>query len=155
MLYAATNNRLPLRPWDKENRALCVEPLKESETTVARYFTLPVVQYVGSDTCCGCGFPNQSLIGDQWTGDPDSEEPDPDGMGNLHALAKLIEESGENSIELYGIWLSKDEDFKKELIGVEAISFETILRPTFQFKERYLYKVNLANPATSELAAKS
>jgi hypothetical protein len=119
-----------------------VESLREEHAPVARHFTLPEVQYIGSDTGCGCGFPNRSLIGDQWTGDPESEEADPEAIANLQALAALLEESGEKKIELYGIWLSTKEDFERDAIGEEGISLFTILEPSFQFKERHLYKVS-------------
>src|SRR5580704_2297859 len=126
MLYAATSNPLPRRPLDKDNRALWVRSLDEEEAPLARHFTLPEVQYIGSDTGCGCGFPNRSLIGDQWTGDPESEEPEPEGTANLQALAKLLEECGEENIELYGIWLSTNEDFNRAAIGEERVLLDTI-----------------------------
>ena len=119
MLYAATGNPLPRRPLVNENRALWVRSLKEEEAPLARHFTLPEIQYIGSDTGCGCGFPNRSWVMEQWTGEPENEEPEPEGTANLQALATLLEECGEKNIELYGIWLGRDGDFTKEALREE------------------------------------
>jgi hypothetical protein len=125
-----------------------VRSLKEEEAPLARHFTLPEIQYIGSDTGCGCGFPNRSWVMEQWTGEPENEEPEPEGTANLQALATLLEECGEKNIELYGIWLGRDGDFTKEALREERISLATILQPRFSFKERYLYRVNLEKPAS-------
>ena len=148
MLYAATSNPLPRRPLVKESRALWVRSLKEEEAPLASHFTLPEAQYIGSDTGCGCGFPNRSLVGDQWTGDPECEEPEPEGTANLQALETLLEGCGEKNIELYGIWLSTNEDFKRAALGEEQFLLSKILETSFQFKERHLYRVSLEKPAS-------
>ncbi len=58
---------------------------------------------------------------------------------------KLLKDSGEEVVELYGIWLS---DWKKDPLSPEVyredIALAKILEPTFRFKERGLYRVNCA-----------
>ena len=102
------------------------------------------MQYIGSTSRCGCDFPHATLQNGEW---PEIEyleyvEQDSERVainkGNREALVDLLRESGDNVVELYGIW---DGDFVEAPKVQESIVAETILDSGFLFKERGVYRV--------------
>jgi hypothetical protein len=57
---------------------------------------------------------------------------------NREALVDLLRESGDEVVELYGVW---DGDFVEAPKVQESIAAETILDSGFLFKERGFYRV--------------
>lgn len=94
------------------------------------------MQYIGSTSRCGCDFPHATLQNGEW---PEIEyleyvEQDAERVainkGNREALVELLRESGDNVVELYGIW---DGDFVEAPKVQENIAAETILDSGFIF----------------------
>jgi hypothetical protein len=145
MLYAGTRKALPRREWNREAPDVCVESLGESDANIVGHFTQPEVQCVGSTSGCGCDFPHTTLYSDVVEIDPEWEASERFNRGRL---VRLLRESGEEMVELYGIWLS---DWKKDPLSPEVfredIPLAKILEPTFRFKERGFYRVNCSQIA--------
>lgn len=59
---------------------------------------------------------------------------------NRQGLIELLRESGERTIELYGVW---DGDFTESTKVQERINVQRILDPDFFFKERGFYTVSI------------
>lgn len=142
MLYAGTSKALPRREWNGDSPNVCVKSLGETDASIAGHFTLPEVQSVGSTSGCGCDFPHTTLYSEVVEIDPELEATE---RFNREQLVRLLRESGEEMVELYGIWLS---DWKKDPLSPEVlredIPLTKILEPTFRFKERGFYRVNCA-----------
>lgn len=145
MLYAGTSKPLPRKEWNRDAPDVCVKSLGETDANIAGHFTRPEVQYVGSTSDCGCDFPHTSLYSEVVETDPEREASE---RFNRERLATLLRETGEEMIELYGIWLS---DWKKDPllpeVSREDIPLAKILEPTFCFKERAFYRVNCGQNA--------
>jgi hypothetical protein len=145
MLYAGTNKPLPRKKWNRDAPDLCVKSLDGNDADVASHFTRPEVQNIGSTSGCGCDFPYVTLTRGKWVGYSDVEVDDPDWEAserfNREALVKLLKGSGEEVVELYGIWLSDGGDISSSENFREEIPLARILQPTFRFKERGFYRV--------------
>ena len=124
---------------------MSVESLTDWDSPVKVHFSSPEVQYIGSTSSCGCDFPHAMFQNFGW---PEIEfqeyverEPERTSTGkyNKEALVDLLRVSGDRVVELYGIW---DGDFAEPPEVQESIAAETILDPTFRFKERGFYKVS-------------
>jgi len=80
----------------------------------------------------------------EWVGYPDVVVDDPEWevseRQNREALVALLRESGEKTVDLYGIWYG---DFTTPANVREEIPFTRILEPDFRFKERGFYTVSL------------
>jgi len=143
MLYAGTDKPLARREWDKDSPLeLGVWSLRGDEELIRPHFSKPEVQNVGSDTCCGCGFPSIMLNKSDWPWwdgclKPDQIESDRE---NREALVGLLRSSGEKSVELYGIWSDKCAEEPK---AVEEISLDQMLDSSFRFKEQCFYRVSI------------
>jgi hypothetical protein len=144
VLYAGTSNPLSRKKWQKDAPGLSVESLTERDAPIKAHFRSPEVQYIGSTSRCGCDFPHATLQKGEW---PEIEylehlERDAERVainkGNREALVELLRESGDNVVELYGIW---DGDFVEAPKVQENIAVETILDSGFLFKERGFYRV--------------
>ena len=137
VLYAGTSKPLPR-----------IESLTERDAPIKAYFKSLEVQYIGSTSGCGCDFPHATLQNGEWPEiayleylERDAERVASDKR-NREALVALLRESGENVIELYGVW---DGDFAEAPNSQESIAAETILDSTFLFKERGFYRIDLIN----------
>ncbi len=143
-LYAGTTNPLPRKEWDKDARGLSVNSLVERDAHIIRHFNRREVQYIGSTSGCGCDFPHVTLTRGEWVGYPAVVVDDPAWEAservNREALVALLRESGEKTVDLYGIW---DGDFAKPVNVREEIPLSRILEPNFRFKERGFYTVSL------------
>ena len=143
MLFAGTDKALPLREWSKAAPDIWVRSLVADEAQIKIHFQKPVVQYVGSTASCGCDFPHWILFnGEVPTDGFDGREQDQkeDNCENARRLAKLLHESGEPTLELYGVW---DGNWSKPPIAVKEITLEDIISPTFLFGEQVFYRVKV------------
>lgn len=133
--------------WKREAPDLCVNALNELDAAIASHFTLPEVQNLGSTSRCGCDFPHVTLTRGEWIGYVDVEVNDPEleasDRFNREALVDLLKKSGENLVELYGVWLDNDMPLSKPVNYREEMPVSQILEPTFCFKERGFYRVIL------------
>jgi hypothetical protein len=142
VLYAGTIKPLPRRTWLKEHPALSIASLTEREAPIKQHFSNPEVQYVGSTSGCGCDFPNLNLYKGEWPlfeVEQDGER-EASNRHNREALVDLLRESGEKTIELYGVW---DGDFAKAPKAREEVPLQRILDSDFYFKEQGFYTVSL------------
>jgi len=142
VLYVGTASPLPLRPWRQEAPALSVKEMSADKQAIKAHFTSHVVQYVGSTSGCGCDFPH--VLTDTWRSPMFQlellPETDASGHSNAQELVKLLRDSGEKSIEVYGVW---DGDFTEAPEARESISLSSIVGPHFRFKEKGFYTVQV------------
>jgi hypothetical protein len=145
MLYAGTTKALPLKDWNKDIPGLGVRALKENEADI--HFSLPEVQNIGSTSNCGCDFRHLILTRGEWSGYSEVEVGDPEWEAserfNREALVALLQGSGEERFELYGLWLYDGIDFSRPENIRQEIALANILEPAFRFKERGLYRVRV------------
>ena len=142
VLYIGTASPLPLRPWRKEAPALSVNKTSANALAIKAHFTSRVVQYVGSTSGCGCDFPH--VLTDTWRSPMFQLEAFPETDASEHSnaqeLVKLLQASGEKTVEVYGVW---DGDFTEAPEARESISLSSILDPHFRFKEKGFYTVQV------------
>ena len=147
VLYAGTTKPIPRSEFDEDAPNLSVKSLTEHDAPIKAHFSKPEIQYIGSTSCCGCDFPHSILQNGGW---PNFEGPDPDAerdasrRRNMESLAALLRTTGEDAVELYGVW---DGHFAASPKARESVSFEKLLDPGFHFKERGFYRVSLENNA--------
>jgi hypothetical protein len=143
MLFAGTDRPLARREWDKDAPLkLGVCSLRGDEELIRPHFSKPEVQNVGSDTCCGCGFPSiprQNGEWPWWDGCLDADQIE-DERKNREALVGLLRASGETSVELCGIWYDK---CAGEPQAMDEISLDQMLDSSFRFKEQCFYRVRI------------
>ena len=143
-LYAGTTNPLPRKAWDKDVRGLSIKSIGERDADIVKHFSRREVQYIGSTSGCGCDFPHVTLTRGEWVGYLDIVVDDPEWEAservNREALLALLRESGEKTVDLYGIL---DGEFEKPVNIREEIPITRILEPDFRFKERGFYTVSL------------
>src|SRR5690606_30128500 len=109
VLYIATQQPLPIIPWDGNTRGIHTEILSEYDQDVRLHFSDPHVLYVGSDTCCGCGFRNASCQNGRWPEEewrPDDDVSHLEAQPNHERLVEFISAHlpENSSFELYGVW---------------------------------------------------
>ena len=124
-------------------RDISVRLLTEREVSIKAHFKSVEVQYIGSTTGCGCDFPNVIYQNGGWPlygEDELDEEQDASEGFNREALVALLQATGEEAIELYGIWAK---NFIEEPKIYEEIPLGNILGSNFYFKERGFYRVIL------------
>jgi alpha-D-ribose 1-methylphosphonate 5-triphosphate synthase subunit PhnL len=143
-LYAGTTNPLPRKAWNKDVRGLSVNSVGERDADIVKHFSRREVQHIGSTSGCGCDFPHVTLTRGEWVGYLDVVVDEPGWEAservNREALVSLLRESGEKTVDLYGIW---DGEFEKPVNIREEIPLTRILEPYFRFKERGFYTVSL------------
>jgi hypothetical protein len=140
MLYAGTSNAIPRREWQKSAPNISVVSLTEHDAPIKVHFKSLEIQCIGSTSGCGCDFPHVLLQNGEWpTFDSDDAERVATFAQNRNALAALLRNTADETIELYGLWWG---DFAKEPLAYEDIPFLRILEPDFLFRERVLYRVS-------------
>jgi hypothetical protein len=120
-----------------------VTDLSEREVAIKAHFSSPEVQYIGSTSKCGCDFPHQIIQNSQLWPELDAgkfPKRDADASLNCKGLIELLQSSGENSVELYGVW---DGNFMESPQTREVISAERLLDPHFYFKEQGFYTLQI------------
>lgn len=147
MLYAGTTTPIPRAGLNEGALRLPVESLAEGDAPVKAVFSKPEVQYIGSTSGCGCGFPRMQLLPDgEWAtvgynGYPDpNREQDAGEHSDMEALVELLRTTGEEMVELYGFWAG---DASEAPRARENASLDSLLDPDFHFKERGFYRVSL------------
>ncbi len=143
VLYTGTSRPIARKEWTKDAPDLCVKQLSEREKAVAAHFSKPQVQHIGSTSGCGCDFPHALLQNGEWPwfdfGQVDDEQAARDRY-NRQALVDLLRQTGEASVELYGVW---DGNTTRPVLVAEEIRLDEILSPAFRFKEQGFYTVSL------------
>jgi len=143
VLYAETSKPIPRKQWNADAPDISVTDLTERESPIRSHFGTPEVQCIGSTSQCGCDFPHVMFQNGHWPwfddDDPETEESE---RRNREGLVTLIRSTGENTVELYGVWLG-DFDFNTPPAVREEISLDVILSRDFRFKVRGFYVVHL------------
>jgi hypothetical protein len=120
-----------------------VQPIRDEEAAIRAHFSTAEVQHIGSTSCCGCDFPNLIYQNGGWPApfeeELTSEQLESDRF-NRDSLAALLESSGEEFVELYGLWAG---GFAEEPRIREEISINAIRSGDFHFKQRGFYRVTL------------
>ena len=117
VLYIASDVRLPLVPFNKDNPAFNVTELPDRATAVRQRFSKPYVYEMGSHTGCGCGFQHGfSLVSGQYF--PDTESPPGEvqaGRESRRQLALYLRNAlaAQESIQLFACWAG-DEGLEAE-----------------------------------------
>lgn len=145
VLYAGTSRAMRPIEWREDAPDLSVHALSDHESPIAAHFSKPEVQYIGSTSGCGCDFPYVMLpIGEGPSSDDDEGDPESSAIHrrNREGLVALLQATGEQSVELYGVW---DGDFRKQPVSREELSLETLLESKFWFKEQGFYVVRIAS----------
>jgi hypothetical protein len=147
VLYAGTTKPLQRRTWQKEAPDLSIASLTERDAPIKGHFSNSEVQYVGSTSGCGCDFPCVNLHKGEWPIFEVGSDPERDASDryNRKALVALLQESGDKTVELYGVW---DGDFAKTPRVIEEISLQRILDSDFRFKEQGFYRVRVKDGST-------
>ena len=108
MLYIASEDQLPLVPFDKDNPAFNVSELPERAIAVRQRFSKSYVYELGSHTGCGCGFQyGYSLVSGQYF--PDTESPPAEAQAGLESRRRLAlylrnALAAQESIQLFACW---------------------------------------------------
>lgn len=149
LLYAGTTKPIPRNEWREGAVTLPVESLAEHDAPIRAHFGNPEVQYIGSTSGCGCDFPHLLMQNGGWPFLKDPRrgaERDASDRHNMEALVALLRTTGEETVELYGVW---DGNFANTPRAREDVSLENLLVADFHFKEGGFYRVSLE----SELSA--
>jgi hypothetical protein len=139
---------MPRNEWRDDAPNLTVQALTERESPITTHFSKPEVQYIGSTSGCGCYFPHVMFQNGEWPWFEDEDEDELDRQTkatenrNRESLVTLLRQSGESSIELYGVW-DGDFDFGTPPAAHEEVCLEAILDPTFRFKDQAFYTVRV------------
>jgi hypothetical protein len=140
---------MPRKEWRNDVPDLSVKALTERESPVTTHFSKPEMQCIGSTSDCGCDFPYMMFQNGEWPWFEDEDDDELDRQTkateqyNREGLVKLLRQTGEPSVELYGVW-DGDFDFRTPPAAREQIHLEAILDPAFRFKEQGFYVVRLA-----------
>ena len=131
-LYASTTKPIARIPWNQEAPGINVADINEQERSVRKYFTQSEVQYIGSTSHCGCDFPHLMFQNGGWPAPWAEKEPGraASDEANQKALATLLRNTGEHTVELYGVWSGNFSEPKSR----EDISITDILEPKFLFQ---------------------
>jgi len=143
-LYAGTTTPIARREWHADAPDLSVTSLKEREEPIRAHFSKLEVQYIGSTSQCGCDFPHVMFQsgGWRWFDDDIDAERDASDRYNKESLAGLLRATGEETVELYGVW-DGNFDFNTPPQIREEVSLESLLERDFRFKEQGFYVVRI------------
>jgi hypothetical protein len=148
VLYAGTVKPLPRPEWNKEAPDLSVAVLTDQDLAIKTHFTTPEVGYLGSTSGCGCDFPHVILQNGEWPFFPELEHSDPkrdaSDRSNRESLVGFLQSTGEDMVELYGVWAG---DYEEAPRAREEVPVERLLDSNFCFKERGFYRVKLGTRA--------
>jgi hypothetical protein len=139
-LYAGTTKPIPRNDFNQSSPDLSIVSLNERDAPIKAHFTKPEIQYIGSTSCCGCDFAHLMFQSGGWPA-PFEKEHERAGSDrfNQESLVRLLRETGEDTVELYGIWNGDVSEPK----AMEEISLKDLLDPSFYFKKQGFYKVRL------------
>jgi hypothetical protein len=134
-------SRMLRKEWRKDAPDLSVKSLTEREGPITAHFSKPQVQCIGSTSDCGCDFPHAMFQNGEWPWFEDENEDELDRQSkateqhNRESLVTLLRQTGESSVELYGVW-DGDFDFRTPPAVPEKIPMDAILDPAFRFRSR-------------------
>lgn len=139
VLYLASQEKLPIIPFNSERPAFNTKELSEREKPVLRHFSLPHVIYVGSSEGCGCAFRHALYEKGEWIYlmEEETEEAMATQM-NHQALVAYLNAARLNKFELYACW---DGAFALPAEHEGEITAAEIVRPDFFFRERAYYQI--------------
>lgn len=147
LLYAGTVKPIARSKWHKEEPGIYVQSLIDYDEAVRGHFRSPEVQQVGSTSGCGCDFPNLIYQNGGWpaylASETDAERLASDHFNRI-SLAALLESTGEDEVEVYGVWAG---DFAESPRRREDISIEILRCDDFYLKEGCFYRVLLKERA--------
>jgi hypothetical protein len=144
MLYIGSSQGVPAR----ETPDLTVESVENARLGVIRWFTQPVVQFVGAHTGCSCGFPSVVAEGvieyydGMWADSGDRT----DDLRSVSALIQVLRtalDAGQ-AVELYPVWDGDEGEAPK---GVVEWSLDQLTPETFFFNQQFMYVVRHADEA--------
>lgn len=143
MLYLGTASELS---WP-DSPELRLEPVDEPRRAVARWFSQPVVRFVGAHTGCSCGFP--SVIADTPVAYDEGMSFDSDDraadLRSVRALLDLLRQAVDGSVvELYPV---ADGEQGLAPRGTVEWQLESLDPERFFFTERFMYRVRAGQPA--------
>ena len=142
VLYAGTTRAIVRREFNPEVPDISIVDLKEREAAIRVHFSLPQVQYIGSTSSCGCDFPSITYHNQEWPWFDDGEEDEQRAkeQRNREALVKLLRATGEETVELFGVWDGAF-DFATPPAIRETINGNELMDRSFRFKEMGFYVV--------------
>ncbi|HEY3928053.1 MAG TPA: hypothetical protein VGL89_06750 [Candidatus Koribacter sp.] len=147
LLFARTTLPLVQKEWRKETTEVCAAPLNESEYPVAGNFAPGIVQVISSTSGCGCYFPFVEHQRGAWRWDDDlDDETIANEQINREGLARLLQTSEEDFVELYGCWIDK---VREPIQDREQVTLNDIVQSSFRFRELVLYRVSMRSTATT------
>ena len=137
-LYLATPDEQPLQ----NSPELSVEAVAPAAEAVRKWFSLPVIRFVGAYTGCSCGF--RSVVGEGEPLDLGAELLNPaneDQLGSARCLIALIQRhvAAAGHVEMYPVW-NGEEDLPPK--GTIELVTEVLDPHTFFFNERFFYRVS-------------
>ena len=144
MLYIGSRQGVP----ERATPDLSVEPVENARLGVVRWFTQPMVQFVGAHTGCSCGFPSvvaESVIEyyDGMWADSDDRADDLRSVAALIELLRASLDAGQ-SVELYPVWDGDEGEAPK---GMIQWSLEHLAPETFFFNEQFMHVIRHADEA--------
>ena len=148
VLYAGTTKSLSTQDVAERSSGPVRSVAEPSATSRSKGTSAaPKSRYVGSTSGCGCDFPYVNLQKGNWPIFEVESDPERDASDryNRKALVALLQESGDKTVELYGVW---DGDFAKTPRALEEISLQRILDSDFRFKEQGFYRVTVKDGPT-------
>ena len=144
MLYIGSRQGVP----ELATPDLSVEPVEKARVGVVRWFTQPVVQFVGAHTGCSCGFPSvmaEDVIEyyDGMWADSDDRADDLRSVSAFIELLRTALDAGQ-PVELYPVWDGDEGEAPK---GVIQWSLEHLAPDTFFFNEQFMHVIRRADGA--------
>ncbi len=144
LVYIGTRQGVP----ERATPDLSVKPVENAQVGVVRWFTQPVVQFVGAHTGCSCGFPSvvAESVFDYYDGMWAQSDDRADDLRSASALIQLLRaalDAGQ-PVELYPVWDGDEGEAPK---GVIQWSLDQLVPETFFFNEQFMHVIRRADEA--------
>lgn len=139
MLYLAANAEVPIVALPH----LCIEHFEAGQNAVRRWFSLPVLRFVGAHTGCSCGFPSVAAEQPVEYYDGVFDDAGEDRAADLASVRALFETIGRSlaeggAVELLAVWVGDEAEPPRGTINLRFAEMEA---EKFFFTERFLYKI--------------
>jgi len=137
MLYMATQGELPVHSAPE----LSVEEVEPSREAVRRWFSLPVVRFIGAHTGCSCGFPH--VVAEEPIEYRDGMFDGQDRQADLKSVELLLalvrdHVTATGEVQLYPVWDGEEGSPPKGEINLKLGGLN---REKFFFNEQFFYRV--------------